>query len=172
MDIREKIIKALSEALPIEYVRLEEDDGITGFVVSRQFQGMSALARQDVIEAALKSTSARLSPGERRQVLMIAGLSPVEYDSVGARIRIHKVNALAGGAVEVLLHGGSSDAEYVRGTFKSQKGIQTTEPKQVPGAFGILMSFQAKGAATTPLTKARALGILAKDEYIQVLQDA
>jgi hypothetical protein len=103
---------------------------------------------------------------------MIAGLTPAEYDTVGARIRVHKIKELARGAVEVLLNGGSSDAEYVRGTLKSQKGIHTTEPKQVPGAVGILMSFRVKGTESTPLTKAKVIRILNSDQYIRVMPDA
>jgi len=172
MDIREKIIEALSGAFTVDYVRLDDDDGITGFVVSPRFQGMSTLDRQLLIEDALRKTTTRLTPQEVRQVLMIAGLTPAEYDTVGARITVHNVNELAGGAVEVLLYGAPSDAEYVRGALKHQKGIKTTEPKRVPGAVGTLMSFQARGSATTPLTKARAIRILKNDQYIQVMPNA
>ena len=169
MDIRNKIIKALTESFPVDYARLEDDDGITGFVVSPQFQGMSALDRQGLIEEALRRTSTRITPEEQRRVLMIAGLTPAEYDTVGARIRVHQVKELAGGAIKVLLHGGYSDAEYVRGVLKNQKGVTTTEPKQVPGAVGILMSFQAKGPVTSPLTKASVIRTLSSDHYIQVM---
>jgi hypothetical protein len=103
---------------------------------------------------------------------MIAGLTPAEYDTVGARIRVDEVKELAGGAVEVLLHGGPSDAEYVRGTLNNRRGVHTTEPTQVPGAVGVLMSFRAKGTAATPLTKAKAIRILNSDQYIRVMPDA
>jgi acid stress-induced BolA-like protein IbaG/YrbA len=172
MDIHEKIVKALSESLEIEYIRLEDDDGVSGFVVSPRFKGLSSVDRQALIEDALSKTPTALTPDERRRVLMIAGLTPVEYDAVGARIRVHKVKEMAGGAVEVLVHGGLSDAEYVRGALNNQKGIQTSEPKQVPGAPGVLMSVRAKGTAAAPLTRDKTLKLLRKDRYVEVMPNA
>jgi hypothetical protein len=172
MDIEEKIITAFSQDLTPEYVRLEDDDGISGFVVSRQFKGVSALDRQGLIESALNNAPEPLTRAERRRVLMIAALTPEEYASVGVRIRVRKVKETTGGAVEVLLDGGPSDAEYVRGAFKSQKGVQTTEPKSVPGALGVLMSFRAKATDASPLTKEKAVRALKKDRYIEVMANA
>ena len=172
MDIRNKVIDALSSSFPIEYVRLEDDDGISGFVVSPRFQDISTLDRQGIIEDALRNASPLLSSQEQRNILMIAGLTPAEYNAVGARIRIHKVKKLARGAVRVQLHGGISDAEYVRGVLKNQGDIQTTEPRQVDGAVGILMFFHAKGTAATPLTKEKIIQILEGDEYIEVMPNA
>ena len=172
MDIRNKVIDALSNSFPIEYVRLEDDDGITGFVVSPRFQDISTFDRQGIIEDALHNASARLSPQEQRHVLMIAGLTPAEYNTVGARIRIHKIKELTGGTVKIQLHGGISDAEYVRGVLDNRNDIQTTDPRRVPGAAGSLMLFQAKGAGTTPLTKENVIHILEEDEYIEVMSDA
>ena len=63
MDLKDKIVTALSQVLEIEYIRLEEDDGISGFVVSPRFEEMSALDRQKLIDEALQS----FSPKERRQ---------------------------------------------------------------------------------------------------------
>ena len=103
---------------------------------------------------------------------MIAGMTPEEYESVGARIRIDKVKEMADGTLQILLQGGRSDAEYVRGALDNQKGVQTTEPKQVPGAVGILMSFRAKGSGANPLTKTRAIQILKRDRYIEVMANA
>lgn len=100
---------------------------------------------------------------------MIAGVTPEEYESVGARIRVHEVNEVAGGAVEILLHGGLSDAEYVRGILNDQKGVKTAKPKQVPGAVGILTSFHAKGTEPNQLTKAMAIRVLKDDRYIEVM---
>jgi hypothetical protein len=170
VDIKDKVVKALSEALMPEYVRLEEDDGISGFVVSRLFEGMSALDRQGKIDEAMRSAS--LSRDERREVLMVAGLTPAEYDSVGARIRVQGVKEKAKGAVDILLHGGRSDAEYVRGALNNQKGVRTTEPKPVSGAVGVLMSFRATGTTTDPLTKEKAIRVLKQDPYIEVMSNA
>ncbi len=169
MDIRDKIIRSLSESLRVHYVRLEEDDGISGIVVSPQFHGMSTMDRQGMIEDALSNASNALTKEENRQILMIAGLTPEEYESVGARVRVQRIKESAGGAFEILVNGGHTDAEYVRGAIKKQKGVQTTDPKQVPGAPGILMSFRAKRTGSTPLTKAEILRILKKDQYIQVM---
>jgi hypothetical protein len=162
----------LREFIEVDFVRLEEDDGISGFVVSPQFQNMSMLDRQGLIGDALSKASNPLNPKEKRHVLMIAGLTPLEYDSVGARIRIQKVKELAKGALEIILHGGSSDAEYVRRALNDQHGVQTTEPKPVADAVGILMSFRVKGTGATPMTKAKAIRILKSDRYIQVMPNA
>lgn len=172
MDLKTKIAKALSQSLKDAYIRLEEDDGISGFVVSPQFQGVTALDRQGLIDDALSNAPIPLTPEERRQVLMIAGLTPLEFDAVGARVRVHKVKELAGGAVEVVLHGRLSDAEYVRGLLNGQKGVQTTEPKAPAGAVGVLMSFRARGATADPLTKEKVVRALKKDRYVEVLPDA
>ncbi len=172
MGVKDKIITALSRFLDIEYIRLEEEDGISGFVVSPSFQGMSSMNRQELIDRALDEGGDALTPKERRQVLMIATLTPVEYQSVGSRIRIHRVRETAGGTIEVLLHGGLSDAEYVRGMLHNQKGIRTTEPKPVAGAIGVLTSFRAKGTESTPLTKAKVLHALKNDSYIEVMPNS
>jgi hypothetical protein len=172
MDVRQKIREALDKALQAEYVRLEEADGISGFIVSSKFQGMPTLDRQALIEEALTKAKPALTAEERRQVLMIAGLTPVEYESVGARIRVHRVREVAGGKIEILLHGGLPDAEYVRGALNNEKGVSTTEPEKVTGAPGILMTFRAAGKKANPLTKEKVLRILRQDPYIEVLPNA
>jgi hypothetical protein len=169
MDVTDKIINAL-QALAPEYVRLEDDDGISGFVVSRQFEGVSALDRQWKIEDLLSNGS--LTEEERRQVVMIAALTPEEYETVGARIRVHKVKETARGMLEILLRGNTSDAKYVRGALNNQKGVKTTDPKPVGGALGVAMSFRAKGTEANPLTKEKAIRVLKKDPYIEVLPNA
>jgi acid stress-induced BolA-like protein IbaG/YrbA len=168
MDLKEKIVTALSQVLEIDYVRLEDDDGISGFVVSPRFEGTSSLDRQLLIDQALQS----FTPEERRQVLMIAGLTPVEYDAVGTRIRVHKIREMGGGKVEVLLDGGRSDAEYVREALSTQKGVRTTAPHKVNGSGSGLISFRAEGTEATPLTKEKALRVLRKDRYIEVMPNA
>ena len=71
----------------------------------------------------------------------------------------------AGGAVEILLRGGGSDAEYVRGVLGNQKGVRTTEPKQLADVGGTLMSFQAKeheqphSQRRRPSASSKAIGI-------------
>jgi acid stress-induced BolA-like protein IbaG/YrbA len=170
MDIKDKILSAFFRRLKLEYARLEDDNGVSGFVVSRRFEGMSTLDRQSLIDATLRK--AMLSPEERRRVLMIAGLTPAEYEAVGARIQIREVKEMGGGTVEVLLHGGPADAEYVRGALNGQRGVQTTAPKQLAGAVGLLMSFRAKGTEGTPLTREKAVRVLKSDPYLDVMPNA
>ena len=167
MDIKDKIIKALLQALKPEYVRIEDDDGISGFVVSRKFDGMSTLDRQGKIDTVLQG--APLSQTERRHVLMIAGLTPEEYEAVGPRIRVHRVKEMANGVIEFLLHGGISDAQYLREILKTYLGVQTTEPKHVNGAPGVFMSFRANGTQANPLTREKAIEVLKSDRYIEVM---
>jgi hypothetical protein len=103
---------------------------------------------------------------------MIAGLTPVEYEEVGEKIRVQKVKAVAGGEVEVTVHGGLSDAEYVRGTLKNEIGVRTNEPKHTQGTVGVLMSFRAKGVNGTPLSKAKVVSVLKKDPLIELMPSA
>ena len=172
MDIKEKIVNALREPLSASFIRLEDDDGISGFVVSSRFEGISSLDRQGMIEDVLSSPSASLTPDERRQILMIAALTPAEYDAVGASIRVQKVKKMPDGTIEVRIHGGLSDAEYVRGALDNLKGVQTTQPKQVPGAIGVLMSFRAKGSEAAPLTKDKVVRMLRKQAYVALMPGA
>jgi hypothetical protein len=168
MDLKEKIIKALRSLRP-EFALLDDDDGISGFVVSRVFEGMPGLERQEAIGEALEHAS--LTPEEQRCILMVAGLTPEEYEEVGARIRVYGVKELARGDIEVRLHGGLSDANYVR-TVLGEAGAQTTAPKPVKEAAGILMSFRAKRSGANPLTKEKAIRALSGDKQIMVMAQA
>jgi hypothetical protein len=172
MELYDKVVNALQGPLDAEHIRLDEDDGVSGFVVSRRFEQMSELDRQRLIDDALRNAQVPLSSDEQRQILMIAGLTPSEYDSVGARIRVHRIREFADGSLEVLVHGGYSDAVYVKGALSNQKGVKATEPEASPGAVGILMTFRAKGSKASPLTKERAIAVLAADKYIQVMPSA
>lgn len=174
MGLDEKILNALSQSLTVEQLQLVEEDRISGFVVSPSFQGVSSLDRQELISKALSKGSKALTPKERRRVLMIAGLTPIEYISVGSPIRVYRIRERAGGMVEIVLRGGVSDAEYVREALNNQKGIQTTEPKHVrlPGVSGTCTSFRAKGTETSPLTKAKALRVLKHDPYIEIMPNS
>jgi hypothetical protein len=172
LDIKEKIVKALNQSLEDAHMRLEDEEGVSGFVVSRRFKGVSTMDRQGMIEDALSNAPDPFTREERRRILMIAALTPVEFKAVGPRVRVHGVEEMGGGAIEVLLHGGISDAEYVRGVLNSQKGIRTTEPKHIPGALGILMYFRAQGTEADPLTKEKAICALKGDPYIKILPNA
>ena len=172
MGLSEKILTALQVPLSAECVRLDDDDGISGFVVSRRFENMSTLDRQQLIDEALRSGPDPLSHDEQRQIILIAGLTPREYDSASPQIRVHRIREQNDGSLEILLHGGYSDAMYVRDVLENEKGVQTTEPEQCPGAIGILVKFSAKGTAEAPLTEERATRVLRADQYIQVMQNA
>lgn len=169
MDLEEKIVTALGALTP-DFIRLEDDDGISGFVVSDMFAGMSSWDRQSKIDEIL--AAAALTREERRRILMISALTPREYRTVGAKIRVHRVKEMAGGAVDVLLHGGPPDAAYVRGALNNQKGVKTTDPKPAPNMVGTFMHFRATGTEATPLTKGRTIRVLKGDRYIEVMPDA
>jgi hypothetical protein len=153
-------------------VRLEDDDGISGFVVSPQFKGMPSLERQELIDDALVTGAHRLAPDGRRRIFMIAGLTPIEYETVGSRVRIRNVRESAGGSVEVVLDGGPPDAEYIRGLLDSQKGVKTSDPEHAHGAAGVLMSVRAKGTSKNPLTKEKVIRILKGSNYVQLVPNA
>ena len=172
MGLEDKVIAALQPALNAEYIQLDADDGISGFVVSKQFERMSTLDRQKLIDDALNAASDPLTREEQRQVLMIAGLTPAEYEVAGARVRVHQIRECNDGSLEVFLRGGYSDAGYVRGALNNRKGVQTTEPMPAPGAIGGFMTFSATGTALNPLTKATAIRLLEADPYIQVMDNA
>ena len=172
MDIKDKIITALREPLNAAFIRLDDDDGISGFVVSASFERMSTLDRQTQIEDALNKAPTPLKPEERHQILMIAGLTPAEYDAVGANVMIHKVKKAAGGKIEIFVQGGFSDAEYVRGATNSIKSVQTTEPKLVETSIGAIMSFYAEGSKANPLTKDKVINILKRQSYLSVMPGA
>ncbi len=172
MDIQAKIISALSESMKVDYIRLENDDGITGFVVSPDFKRLSSLDRIDLIDQALIKSTIPLSPQEQRQVFMIAGLSPEEYDVVGTRIRIHRIKELPRGAIKIVLSGNLTDAEYVRSVLNQAGSFKTTAPKPVSDAPGILISITAKSSDPTGLTRDSVIQILKSDRYLEVMAGA
>ncbi|MDB5350753.1 MAG: hypothetical protein JWN86_2000 [Planctomycetota bacterium] len=82
MDLKEKVSDALRHSLDPEFILLEDDEGISGFVVSSQFRGLSSLDRQVRIAHALRDSPKKFTKTERRQILAIAGLTPVEYEVI------------------------------------------------------------------------------------------
>jgi stress-induced morphogen len=82
MDLKEKVTEALARHLHPERIQLEDDDGISGFVVSTQFRGMSSFDRQTLIHHLLRDTAPKLSKAELRQILAIAALTPVEFELI------------------------------------------------------------------------------------------
>jgi hypothetical protein len=83
VDLKEKVAEALRRHLGPDHVHLEDDDGISGFVVAAQFHGMPALERQTLIHNALRGPSVKFTKAELRQVLAIAALTPAEYEALG-----------------------------------------------------------------------------------------
>jgi acid stress-induced BolA-like protein IbaG/YrbA len=85
VDLREKVTRALREHLNPDHIQLEDDDGVSGVVVSAQFRGVSPFDRQMLIDKALRSASEKLTRAELRRVLAIAALTPAEYEGVCQR---------------------------------------------------------------------------------------
>jgi acid stress-induced BolA-like protein IbaG/YrbA len=83
MELKEKVTKALNRQLSPDRVQLEDDDGISGIVVSKQFDQMPALDRQTLIDKALRGSKIKFTKAELRSVLAIAGLTPAEFAALG-----------------------------------------------------------------------------------------
>lgn len=172
MAVKDKVLNALRDPLGASYVRIEDDDGISGYVVSPKIEGMSTLDRQSLIDEALEHAPDPLTAQERRHVLMIAGLTPSEYDAVGPRVRVHRIRDMGAGTFEILLHGGPSDATFVKEIVDGLEGVTTTQPTSEPGAAGILMTFRVRGSTERPLTKSQILEALRGDQYVEVMPNA
>jgi hypothetical protein len=68
--------RILEERFPSpDKVDLRDDNGIVGIVTSRRFRRMDTMQRQDLIHDILATA---LKPDERRQVLLIVGVTPEE----------------------------------------------------------------------------------------------
>jgi hypothetical protein len=85
MDLKEKVTLALERGLGAEQVDLDDDDGISGYVVAEGFRGLESIDRQTMIEKALRSGPRKITKPEFRRVIAIAGLTPEEYLVYGAR---------------------------------------------------------------------------------------
>ena len=85
MDLRQKVEAVLRQYLDIEIMDLEDDDGISGVIVSSQFHDMPVLDRQLLVETALRKSPKKLTKPELRRVLAIAPLTPAEYHAAGPR---------------------------------------------------------------------------------------
>ncbi len=78
MDI-EQLKTLLRVAFQADEVFLEDDDGISGYIVSAQFRGLDSIDRQWKLDEVLRSPEANLTPAELRELLAIAALTPEEY---------------------------------------------------------------------------------------------
>ena len=79
MDLLERVQHALEDSLHPDRITLEDDDGISGFVVSPRFRHMESIDRQTLIYDVLRTSSEQFDPGEIRRVIAIAALTPEEY---------------------------------------------------------------------------------------------
>lgn len=76
MAIVRKLKKILEERFPSpDKVALRDNDGIIGVVTSKRFRRMDTMERQDLIHDILET---QLTGEERRQVLLIVGVTPEE----------------------------------------------------------------------------------------------
>jgi hypothetical protein len=76
MDLLEKVKRLLiKEFPPPDKVELEDDDGIIGAVTSKQFEGLEAIDRINIIWDLLDKN---LNREERRRVVTIVAVTPVE----------------------------------------------------------------------------------------------
>jgi acid stress-induced BolA-like protein IbaG/YrbA len=82
MDLKEKVTLALADRFKTGQIQLDDDDGISGFLVSNEFRGMSSIDRQSLIYEALRSPAFKFSKAELRRILGIAALTPVEFEIV------------------------------------------------------------------------------------------
>ena len=135
MGLTEKIVNALQKRFCAAYIRLDVDDGISGIVARAAFEQMfDSRPPANDRRNALRNAADPLSNEEQRQILMIAGLTPQEYESAVALIRVHEIRELSDRSLEVLLHGTYWDATYVRVSARNQRGVTATEPEQSPDA--------------------------------------
>lgn len=79
MDLVEKVKHILERALAIEDIKLEDDGGVIGYVVSNDFHGLEFIDRQMKIHKALRAGPTPLTAGELRRVAAIAALTPDEF---------------------------------------------------------------------------------------------
>jgi hypothetical protein len=76
MAVVRKLKKILEEEFPPpDKVNLRGDDGIIGVVTSKRFRRLDTMQRQDLIHNILAS---HLTGAERRNVVMIVGVTPEE----------------------------------------------------------------------------------------------
>jgi acid stress-induced BolA-like protein IbaG/YrbA len=87
VDLVKKAKKLLSKAFPPpDKVRVEDDDGLIGTVVSARFRGLDAVDRQKMVWDALDE---HLTPEERRRVVIVLTLTPLEEKATSANSRLN-----------------------------------------------------------------------------------
>src|SRR5437773_381888 len=71
VDLIEKVKQVLRSSLDFDQLYLEDENGIYGLVVSKQFYHMPDLDRQRLIGEALRNGPTKLTKAERRRIRMI-----------------------------------------------------------------------------------------------------
>jgi acid stress-induced BolA-like protein IbaG/YrbA len=79
VDLVERVKHILERALAVEDIKLEDDGGLIGYVVSNDFQGLEFVDRQMKIHKALRTGPEPLAAAELRRVAAIAALTPDEF---------------------------------------------------------------------------------------------
>jgi stress-induced morphogen len=79
VELRKKVTSALEAAFHPDRILLEDDDGITGYVISPKFRGLDSYDRQTMIYEVLQGRGAKLTKSQQKQILLIAALTPEEY---------------------------------------------------------------------------------------------
>jgi stress-induced morphogen len=75
-SLRKKVTRILREAFPPpDKIRLQDEDGVIGVVVSARFQGLDSMERLDLID---KTLDKKLTAEEKKGVLMIVAVTPTE----------------------------------------------------------------------------------------------
>lgn len=76
-NLRERVISLLTEAFPPPAkVELQEGEEIIGVLVSERFEGINSVERHGIVWDVLEKA---LDPEERRQILTVVAVTPVEY---------------------------------------------------------------------------------------------
>ena len=86
MDAGAAVKDVLVKHFNPEKIHLEEEDGrVSGYVVSKHFDGVPALERQQQIYGALRDKRSGLSRKHIDQIAIVAALTPAEFRSLDPR---------------------------------------------------------------------------------------
>ncbi len=81
MELKEKVERALRNHFQVDYLKLMDNEGIHGFVVSPDFEDLSSSERRGLLREASRDPTADLTDCERRQFSFISTLTPAEYEA-------------------------------------------------------------------------------------------
>ncbi len=80
-DLIPKVEQALRSQFRVDHLRLEDEDGIYGSLVSPDFEGVSDSDRQMLIDRAFRDPSSNITDCERRRIRFIMPRTPAEYEA-------------------------------------------------------------------------------------------